>query len=108
MPGLLGHAVDIVRDLVLLDQARGIVLAEGIDRVAAFEVAEAQLRQDSVGKLEARMERVTHDVGDAEVHQRIGVLAVARAGEDRQVGEVLAHGPRRGKRALDVLDREHE
>ena len=106
--GLLGHTVGVVRDLVLLDQACGIVAAEGVYGVPAFERPETQIHQNTAGELKARMEGIAYDVGDAEVHQRIGVLAVTRAGEDRQVGEVLAHRPRRRKRAFDIPDREHE
>ena len=101
--GLLGHTVGVVRDLVLLDQACGIVAAEGVDGVPAFEGPEAQIHQDTVGELKARMEGIAYDVRDVEVHQRIGVLAVTRAGEDRQMT-----GPdpasRRAKGKDDTLD----
>ncbi len=38
----------------------------------------------------------------------MGVLAVARTREDREVPEVSAHGARRHERLLDILDRKHE
>ena len=97
-----------MRDLVLVNQPRRVVIAEGLNGVPAFEVAEAQLHQGAAGEHEARMEGVANDAVDAEVHQRVGVLAVARAGEDRELGEVPAHRPRRRERALDILDRQDE
>ena len=55
---LFGHAVGVVRDRVLAEQAFGVVVAEGVDGMPALEGVESQLVQDPVSKFEARMKGV--------------------------------------------------
>jgi len=56
----------------------------------------------------ARAVGVADHIGHARVHERKGMLAVTRAGEDLEVRELLARQHGGTGRGVDVVDRQHQ
>src|SRR5256886_9876877 len=79
----------IVLDLVLGGEGRLIVLAEPAHRLARRRRGFPERLQDRGRHLQARAVGVAGHLPHARVHERKGVLAVARAGEDLQTPELL-------------------
>ena len=85
-----------------------VVRPEEIDRTRRLYRVEAQRLQCLTRGLEARAERLPLGGFDVEVAQPEAMHAIARAGEDRQIGKVPAHDCGGLHRRLDVVDRQHE
>ena len=101
---LLGVAVV----LVILDEAALVVGAERLQRLLDFALGQAEALQQLPRRLERGQEQLALHVGDAEVEQPVGVVAVAGAGVDRQVGVAALDQLGGAHRGLDVVDGEHE
>src|SRR5712691_8569364 len=105
--GLLG-SLDELR-LVVLHGVLGIepllvVMLEQRHRALGGRDAEAQRKQRVARHVEARRKSLAPDELDAQVPQAKQVHTVARAREDRNLWEVLAHDRRRLHRSLDIVD----
>src|SRR5580658_2114111 len=98
----------VLLDLVLRDERALVVLAEAAHRLARrggglAEVFEHRCRHFQTGGVS-----LADHGADAGVHEREGMLAVARAREDLQVRKLLAHQHRGAHRGVDVFDRQHQ
>src|SRR5229473_3488359 len=107
-PGSLDELRLVVLDRVLRFEPLFVVLLEQAHGTLGGGDAETQGKQRVARHVEARRKGLAPDELDAQVPQAKQVHAVARAGEDRNLREVLAHDCRSFRRSLDVVDRQHE
>src|SRR6185437_8670206 len=64
--------------------------------------------QQILGQFECSKKRLALDDGEAEIHQLVHMGPIARARIDRQIGKMCSHHFRYTKRAVDLIDGEHE
>src|SRR6266852_3628844 len=107
-PGSLDELRLVVLDRVLRFEPLLVVLLEQTHSALGCGDAEAQRKQRVPRHIQARRKGFAPDELDSEVAQPEQVNAVARAGENRNLREMLAHDCGGLHRGFDVVDREHE
>src|SRR6266699_2176116 len=98
----------VLLDLILRGKRGLIVLAELAHGFARRGRGLAEPFQHPRRDLEARGVGIADDLGHPHVHQREGVLAIARAGVDLEARKVLARQCGSALRGIRVVDREHQ
>jgi len=94
--------------LVVLIKPPAIRRLEGVDGKAHVAFGKAQTSQHLAREVERGQEGLAADDLDAEVHQLVGVAAVAGARIDRHVRVALLDHRRGAQRGLHIVDRQHE